>query len=200
MRLTALVAGLLVSAVIFGVNSQTANAQSEDGSDNGQKTIKIKKGDTLEKIAKQNKTTYTRLFDANKNIKDPDLIFPGDNIRIPAPDEKLPNRQITTQELAKSTVTNYGSQPSAPALKTSSASGSVWDKLAACESGGNWSINTGNGYSGGLQFTDGTWHAVGGTGSAGSASKAEQIKRGKILQQRSGWGQWPACSAKLGLR
>ncbi len=80
------------------------------------------------------------------------------------------------------------------------ADGSVWDRLAQCESGGNWSINTGNGYYGGLQFTASTWASVGGSGLPHENSREEQIKRGKILQQRSGWGQWPSCTAKLGLR
>jgi resuscitation-promoting factor RpfB len=88
---------------------------------------------------------------------------------------------------------------------SSSGSGSsgdgVWDRLAQCEAGGNWSNVSGNGmYYGGLQFLPSTWRSVGGSGMPHHASKAEQIKRGKILQQRSGWGQWPACSRKLGLR
>ncbi len=76
----------------------------------------------------------------------------------------------------------------------------VWDRLAQCESGGRWNINTGNGYYGGLQFSLSTWRAVGGTGYPHQHSRAEQIKRGQILQARAGWGQWPACSRKLGLR
>lgn len=76
----------------------------------------------------------------------------------------------------------------------------VWDRLAKCESGGNWGINTGNGYYGGLQFSAGTWRSVGGSGLPHQHSRAEQIKRGKILQQRAGWGQWPSCTRKLGLR
>jgi hypothetical protein len=75
----------------------------------------------------------------------------------------------------------------------------VWDRLAACESGRNWSINTGNGYFGGLQFSLSSWRAAGGTGYPHRASRAEQIKRGKRLQARQGWGAWPACSSKLGL-
>ncbi|GAB3037714.1 resuscitation-promoting factor RpfB [Nocardioides flavus (ex Wang et al. 2016)] len=76
----------------------------------------------------------------------------------------------------------------------------VWDRLAQCESGGNWAINTGNGYYGGLQFSAATWASVGGTGLPHQHSREEQIKRGQILQARAGWGQWPSCSAKLGLR
>lgn len=75
----------------------------------------------------------------------------------------------------------------------------VWDALARCESGGNWATNTGNGYYGGLQFSAGTWRSVGGAGLPHQASREEQIKRGKILQARSGWGQWPGCASRLGL-
>jgi uncharacterized protein YabE (DUF348 family) len=76
----------------------------------------------------------------------------------------------------------------------------VWDRLAQCESGGNWAINTGNGYYGGLQFSASTWASVGGTGLPHQHSREEQIRRGQILQARAGWGQWPHCSAQLGLR
>ena len=68
-----------------------------------------------------------------------------------------------------------------------------------CESGGNWAANSGNGYYGGLQFSLATWQNVGGSGYPHQASKAEQIKRGKILQASAGWGQWPSCARQLGL-
>jgi len=83
---------------------------------------------------------------------------------------------------------------------SSTPSGSVWDKLAKCESGGNWSINTGNGYYGGLQFSLSTWRAYGGSGLPSNASREKQIAIAKKLQADAGWGAWPACSAKLGLR
>jgi hypothetical protein len=77
---------------------------------------------------------------------------------------------------------------------------SVWDRLALCESGGNWRINTGNGFYGGIQFDLASWHDAGGVGYPHQASRAEQIKRGKIWKSRYGWKPWPACSRKLGLR
>ena len=76
---------------------------------------------------------------------------------------------------------------------------SSWDAIAACESGGNWAINTGNGFYGGLQFTLTSWKAVGGTGYPHQASKAEQIARAEKLQDIQGWGAWPVCSKKAGL-
>ena len=83
------------------------------------------------------------------------------------------------------------------------ASGSVWDSIAQCESGGDWSINTGNGYHGGLQFNPGTWAAYGGTAYAPTADQAtreQQIAIAEKTQAAQGWGAWPACTAKLGLR
>jgi len=79
----------------------------------------------------------------------------------------------------------------------SAATASQWDKVAACESGGNWSINTGNGYYGGLQFSQSTWAANGGSGSASSASKAEQIRVGENVLASQGKGAWPVCGTGL---
>jgi hypothetical protein len=79
---------------------------------------------------------------------------------------------------------------------------SVWDQLAQCESGGNWSINTGNGYYGGVQFSQSTWEGVGGlkyAPRADLASREQQIAAAEVLLQSSGWGAWPACSSQLGL-
>jgi nucleoid-associated protein YgaU len=77
--------------------------------------------------------------------------------------------------------------------------GSTWDSLAQCESGGNWATNTGNGYSGGLQFSATTWAAYGGTGSAADASREQQIAVAEQIQASQGWGAWPSCAAELGL-
>ena len=80
------------------------------------------------------------------------------------------------------------------------AGGSVWDSLAKCEAGGNWAINTGNGYYGGLQFSLGTWRANGGTGMPHEASREQQIAVAERVQASQGWGAWPSCTRKLGLR
>ena len=89
----------------------------------------------------------------------------------------------------------------APAKKTyAEPAPGVWDRLAQCESGGDWSINTGNGFYGGLQFTLSSWRAVGGSGMPNHASRAEQIMRGQRLQAMQGWGAWPVCSRKIGVR
>ena len=68
-----------------------------------------------------------------------------------------------------------------------------WERVAACETGGNWSTNTGNGYYGGLQFSLSTWRSTGGTGLPSDNSKAEQMRRANILKSRAGLGQWPRC-------
>ncbi|MEJ5997230.1 transglycosylase family protein [Corynebacterium sp. H130] len=90
-------------------------------------------------------------------------------------------------------------KPSAPAVPN----GSVWDALAQCEATGNWSINTGNGFSGGLQFTPSTWLAFGGgqyAPEAYMATREQQIAVAEKVQAAQGWGAWPACTAKMGLR
>ncbi|HEX8508500.1 MAG TPA: transglycosylase family protein [Propionibacteriaceae bacterium] len=82
------------------------------------------------------------------------------------------------------------------------AAGTVWDRVAKCESGGNWKINTGNGYYGGLQFSRSTWRAFGGTAyasTANKASKAQQIAIARRTLATQGPGAWPVCSRKAGL-
>ncbi|MEU1406336.1 transglycosylase family protein [Streptomyces sp. NPDC005728] len=81
------------------------------------------------------------------------------------------------------------------------ADNGVWDRIAQCESGGNWHINTGNGYYGGLQFSAGTWRAYGGTAyapTADQASRSAQIAVATKVQHAQGWGAWPVCSARAG--
>jgi hypothetical protein len=76
----------------------------------------------------------------------------------------------------------------------------VWDRLAQCESGGNWQINTGNGYYGGLQFLPSTWRASGGSGMPHQASREEQIRVATRLRDSGqGYRPWPQCARKLGL-
>ena len=93
---------------------------------------------------------------------------------------------------------NHAARP-APAAAAPVSNGSVWDRLAQCESGGNWAINTGNGYSGGLQFLNATWNAYGGqeyASRAHNASREAQIAVAERVLDDVGWGAWPACSRK----
>jgi resuscitation-promoting factor RpfA len=85
--------------------------------------------------------------------------------------------------------------------EAAAADSGVWDRIAQCESGGDWHINTGNGYYGGLQFSAGTWRAFGGgayASTADKASKAQQISIARKVQNAQGWGAWPTCSARAG--
>ncbi|MFJ9443498.1 transglycosylase family protein [Kitasatospora sp. NPDC101235] len=88
------------------------------------------------------------------------------------------------------------------ATSASAATASTWDAVAQCESGGNWSISTGNGFHGGLQFTPSTWAAYGGTAYASQANKAtraQQIAVAEKVLASQGPGAWPVCSQKAGL-
>ncbi|MFE5586754.1 transglycosylase family protein [Kitasatospora sp. NPDC056531] len=88
------------------------------------------------------------------------------------------------------------------ATSASAAPSSAWDAVAQCESGGNWSISTGNGFHGGLQFTPSTWAAYGGTAyaaQANQATKAQQIAVAEKVLASQGPGAWPVCSQKAGL-
>ncbi|MEU0506495.1 transglycosylase family protein [Nocardia sp. NPDC005998] len=80
---------------------------------------------------------------------------------------------------------------------TASAAGHNWDAVAQCESSGNWGTDTGNGFSGGLQFTQSTWSANGGSGSPSGASRDEQIRVAENVLATQGPGAWPVCGAYL---
>jgi nucleoid-associated protein YgaU len=111
--------------------------------------------------------------------------------------------KITTRTLgmiAGSTlVLGIGFATSVPA---EAAKTTVWDKVAVCESGGNWKINTGNGYYGGLQFSSRTWSGFGGktyASKAHRATKAEQIAIARRVLAVQGRGAWPTCGRRAGL-
>jgi len=212
MRLIAISAVVILGAITLASSgSIVANATSKSNSQPKAHIVTVKSGDSLNKIAKAKKSTATRIYYANAKVKNPDLIYPGEKLRIPTKTEKLKARtisgtsisvqptdhvRVTTppQKTVSSSTVKKSTTP-APAVAT----GSVWDRLATCESDGNWSINTGNGFYGGLQFTQSSWQAMGGNGYPNQASRSEQIARAQKLQAVQGWDAWPACSAKLGL-
>lgn len=104
----------------------------------------------------------------------------------------------TSRNAARVAVT--GAAIVAPIAIAAPANAADWDALAHCESTGNWSANTGNGFSGGLQFTQSTWRAYGGTEyapRAKDASREEQIAVAEKVLASQGTGAWPGCSAKL---
>lgn len=89
--------------------------------------------------------------------------------------------------------------PLAVATAPAQADPSVnWDAVAECESGGNWGIDTGNGYHGGLQFKQSTWEANGGSGNPANASREEQIRVAENVRGSQGMGAWPTCGKRAG--
>ncbi|MBP2321201.1 LysM repeat protein [Kibdelosporangium banguiense] len=107
---------------------------------------------------------------------------------------------IATRTIARVAIAGLAvGAPLAIAAGPAQAEGSVnWDAVAQCESGGNWATNTGNGYSGGLQFAPGTWKANGGSGSAHNASREEQIRVAENVLKSQGIRAWPVCGKKAG--
>jgi len=97
---------------------------------------------------------------------------------------------------ARDSVLRVGAKPGTEVPPV--VNGVIWDAIAACESGGNWAINTGNGYYGGVQFDINTWRANGGlryAQRADLATREEQIAIAQVTQSRQGWGAWPTCGA-----
>lgn len=194
--------------------SQAASATAKTAEPEQPKEVivTVQSGDYLTKIAKVHGTTALRLFYANGDIKDPDLIYPGQKLRVPAADEKLTPRPVpTNQQLPAPTKveSTHAAAPQRTSYRHTSvtapavSSGSVWDRVAACESGGNWHINTGNGYYGGLQFSSSTWLGYGGAAYASRADLATREQQIAIAQKvlaGQGWNAWPVCSYKAGAR
>jgi LysM repeat protein len=192
----------LVLPRFFTVGSPKAHAQTQT---TPEVRVTIQTGDTLSKIASANSTTYIRIFNANVDIADPNVIFAGKSVRIPAADEQLADRPLPQAQpavtySAPAPQVSY-TAPAAPSVSyappaANYASGSTsWDRIAACESGGNWAINTGNGYYGGLQFTQATWAGAGGlqyAPRADLASRDQQI----AVASKLGLNNWPVCGAR----
>ncbi len=109
---------------------------------------------------------------------------------------------MRTAALAVAAAAAVAAPLSSTMSSATAATDQTWNRLAGCESGGNWHINTGNGYYGGVQFNAGTWLAYGGgkyASRADLASRSEQIIIAEKVLKNQGWGAWPACSASLGL-
>ena len=157
--------------------------------------------------------TETEAFEAEPTyIEDPELLEGHEEIRVPAvAGERSKRVKVTTvngQETERTVVEETIIEaPTAATIARGTrpgvAAGAVWDTLAQCESGGNWAINTGNGFSGGLQFHPQTWAGFGGTQyapQAWQATREQQIDIATRVQAAQGWGAWPACTARMGLR
>jgi uncharacterized protein YabE (DUF348 family) len=116
-------------------------------------------------------------------------------------DRELLDREVVSEPVDR--ILRVGTRSALPAAPSGvpGINDPVWTRLAQCESGNNWRAVSANGlYYGGLQFHPQTWRSVGGAGMPHEASREEQIRRAQILLARSGWGQWPACTLRLGLR
>ena len=112
---------------------------------------------------------------------------------------RMPKRRRLLQA-AIATVVALGAPVALAGTADAAPSASKWDRIAQCESGGNWGIATGNGYYGGLQFSLGTWRAFGGSGMPHKASKSQQIAVAERILAAQGWKAWPACSKRAGYR
>lgn len=109
---------------------------------------------------------------------------------------------VSTSAKVALTGAILGAGAAMAAPNATAAPDSDWDRLAQCESGGDWHINTGNGYYGGLQFSSTTWLNLGGGAyapTADLATREQQIAIAEKVLAAQGWGAWPACSAGLGL-
>jgi LysM repeat protein len=175
-------------------------------------------GDTLSAIAAHE---YGRAADwpavwwANRHqVKNPSMITTGQRLTLPASGTVAPwlaraaSAAIPSAAPAPAAAGSSSATPAAssapadpapaPAPAASSAGGVNWSAIAACESGGNWSADTGNGFYGGLQFTEGTWLGYGGgqyASSANLASAADQIAVAERVLAGQGIGAWPVCGA-----
>jgi LysM repeat protein len=175
-------------------------------------------GDTLSAIAAHE---YGRAADwpavwwANRHqVKNPSMITTGQRLTLPASGTVAPwlahaaSAAIPSAAPAPAAAGSSSATPAAssapadpapaPAPAAGSAGGVNWSAIAACESGGNWSADTGNGFYGGLQFTEGTWLGYGGgqyASSADLASAADQIAVAERVLAGQGIGAWPVCGA-----
>ncbi|WP_028463720.1 resuscitation-promoting factor [Nocardia sp. 348MFTsu5.1] len=169
---------------------------------------------TVTRIRTETVTVTEPVAPPENKIDDPELVSGRTIVKDPGqPGSAQVTYEVTTvngQETEKkkldslvqvepkpATVT-VGTKPGAPYV----APGSVWDRLAQCEATGNWAINTGNGFYGGVQFDQNTWDRWGGqeyAPRADLATREEQIAIASKTQAAQGWGAWPSCSSKLGL-
>jgi uncharacterized protein YabE (DUF348 family) len=160
------------------------------------RVVRIEKVDKTETIPIKHETTVKD--DPEALVGETEVVKDGKNgknreqVTLVYADGKLRERIVRATEPVSKPVTEIVSRGT-----SRTAPDSVWDKIAKCESGGNWKINTGNGYYGGLQFSAATWKSVGGPGLPHENSREVQIKYAKILQARSGWGQWGCAGARF---
>ena len=168
----------------------------------------VRPGDTLSDIARQeygSRADWPALWWTNRhNISNPDAIVVGQKLRLSAwhPRKAWIEKAAMAARPALAPAPSSQSPSSLPVATSSypsySGGGVNWDAIAACESGGNWGTSTGNGFSGGLQFSQGTWDAYGGgqyASTAAGASRSQQIAVAQKVLAGQGIGAWPVCGA-----
>ena len=172
----------------------------------------VRPGDTLSDIARQeygSRADWPALWWTNRhNISNPDAIVAGQKLRLSTwhPHKAWLQRAAMAAAGPVLAAPPSSQSPSSLPVATSSTSsypsyssgGVNWDAIAACESGGNWGTSTGNGFYGGLQFSQGTWDAYGGSqyaSSASGASRSQQIAVAQRVLAGQGIGAWPVCGA-----
>lgn len=201
MRTIALV--LLLTAAATAMASGSVHATGAHTTKN-QLTQPIKHivaaGESLSSIATNSQLASWRpLWNANADLQNPDQIEVGEQLVIPSgptTDRPLPAGYDQPAPAPVSSLTTDGSGAAAtaahaPVAKANTASGDLFARIRARESGGNYAENTGNGYYGAYQFSLGTWQGVGGTGNPAAASPAEQDLRAQMLYARRGCSPWP---------
>ena len=184
-----------------------------------QASYTVRQGDTLSTIAAHayhNAADWPAVWWANRRqVRNPNMIAAGQRLQLPASGHvtaamnraaqgaiPAPPPALAPAQAPAAPVSTYqGGQPAYAPVSTAapaSSGGVNWSAIAACESGGNWSTNTGNGFYGGLQFTEGTWLANGGgqyASTAAGASASEQIAVANRVLASQGIGAWPVCGA-----
>jgi len=171
----------------------------------------VKQGDTLSAIAAHaygKASDWPAVWWANRHqVPNPNVIAAGERLRLPASGQvsawmaRAAQASIPAPDpVAAASVPQAAPAAAAPVSTAAPASsgGANWSAIAACESGGNWSANTGNGFYGGLQFTEQTWLGYGGgqyASSANQATAAQQIAVAQRVLAGQGIGAWPVCGA-----
>ena len=201
------VAGLAKSLIAVTITLNPAAAHHDPGS------YTIRPGDTLSQLAARaygSGADWPAIWWANRRqVPDPDLITAGQRLALPTSHQVPPwlaraaLAATAAARPAPAAPAGATAAPAAPAQARSPApvsSGGVnWSAIAACESGGNWAASTGNGFYGGLQFTEQTWLGYGGgryASSANLATPAQQIAVAQRVVAGQGIGAWPVCGAR----
>jgi len=202
------VAGLAKALIVVTVSLHPGAAHHDPGS------YTVRPGDTLSVIAARaygNAADWPAVWWANRRqVPDPGMITAGERLQLPGSHQVPPwlaRAALAATAAARpapaaragtaSAAATAPAQASSPA--PASSGGVNWPAIAACESGGNWAASTGNGFYGGLQFTEQTWLANGGgryASSANLATPAQQIAVAQNVLASQGIGAWPACGAR----